>query len=263
MSTNPYHVNPLHCAGVSEQCPLKASIYGYYPSLGWNIAFAAVFATCFFINVWIGLRSRTWSYMGFMLAACVTACVGYVGRILMHDNPFNLAGFRIQIITLTMSPAYNAAALYLILKHFVLQFGQECSRIRARYYTWIFIFADFNALSLVAAGGGIAGSAGDNASLRDVGDRLMIAGLSWQVLILLFFAAAVGDYFRRRLKTHPLPTQAQILLGNRNFWIFVTALLVVYTAIFIRCVYRVAEMAGGWRNPIMQNEALFIGLDSW
>ncbi|KAK5056764.1 hypothetical protein LTR84_012296 [Exophiala bonariae] len=264
MVVNPAHVNPLDCDAVSESCPVQASIYGYYPSIGWNAFFAAVFGICFFVNFWLGLRFRTWTYMAAMCCACIASTIGYAGRVTMHDNPFAKLGFQMQICALTMSPAWNAAALYLILKHLVLLFGRECSRIRPKYYTWGFIFVDFLALSLQAAGGGIAGSAGDNASFRDVGDRLMITGISWQVLTLLMFAGVAADYFLRLSKSsQPLPKEAQACLQDRRFRIFVVSLAFIYITIFIRCVYRIAEMAGGWRNPIMQDQALFIGVDSW
>lgn len=65
----------------------------------------------------------------------------------MHDNPFDIVGFQVQICCLTFSPALNSAALYLTLKHLVLQFGREWSRIRPKWYTWAFISADIAALS--------------------------------------------------------------------------------------------------------------------
>lgn len=264
MAVDPSHVNPLNCDAVSENCPVEASIYGYYPTIGWNAFFAALFGLCFFVNLYFGLRFRTWTYMLAMSGACITSTVGYAGRVVMHDNPFGLQGFQMQICALTMSAAFNAAAIYLILKHLVLLFGRECSRIRPKYYTWCFIIADTLALSLQGAGGGIAGSAGDDASFRDVGDRLMITGISWQVLTLIIFALAAVEYFVRRFRSSgPLPREAQTTLQDRKFRIFVVALVLSYVTIFIRCTYRIAEMAGGWRNPIMQNQPLFIGADSW
>ncbi|OAP64741.1 hypothetical protein AYL99_00713 [Fonsecaea erecta] len=262
MSVNPAHVNPLDCNEVSEQCPVKASIYGYYPILASNAFFCALFGLCFIVNLGLGWRYRTWSYTLAMSLACISSCIGYVGRCLMHSNPFDSVGFEIQICCLTFAPAFNSAAIYLILKHLVLQLGREWSRIRPKYYTWGFITADFLALTLQAAGGGIAGSAGDDENFRDVGDRLMITGISWQVLTLLIFAVAVADYSIRRVKSQPLSESAQSLISDSKFRIFVVAQLVAYLAILIRCVYRVAEMANGWRNPIMQDQSLFIGLDS-
>ncbi|KAH0840515.1 putative RTA1 domain protein [Fonsecaea pedrosoi] len=262
MPVNPSHVNPLDCNEVSEQCPVEASIYGYYPTLGSNAFFSALFGLCFIINLGLGWRYRTWSYMTAMTLACISSCIGYVGRCLMHRNPYDSVGFEIQICCLTFAPAFNAAAIYLILKHLVLQIGRQWSRIRPKYYTWAFIIADFLALTLQAAGGGIAGSAGDDESFRDVGDRLMITGISWQVLTLLIFGVATSDYSLRRFKSQPLSESTQALVHDLRFRVFVVAQLIAYVAILIRCVYRVAEMANGWRNPIMQNQGLFIGLDS-
>ncbi|KAJ9644432.1 hypothetical protein H2204_001784 [Knufia peltigerae] len=246
MAVNPYHVNPLDCDSVSEACPVKASIYGYYPILASNAFFAALFGTCFIINFILGWRYRSWSYMLAMCLACLSSCIGYIGRCLMHNNPFDTIGFQIQICCLTFSPALNSAALYLILKHLVLQFGREWSRIRPKWYTWAFISADIAALTLQAAGGGIAGSAGDDESFRDVGDRLMISGIAWQVLTLLLFAAATIDYTIRRFRSAtPLSPSAEGLLRDTKFRVFLVSITVSYLVIFVRCVYRVAEMANG------------------
>jgi hypothetical protein len=40
------------------------------------------------------------------------------------------------------------------------------------------------------------------------------------------------------------------------------SIVLAYSVILIRCIYRIAEMAGGWRNPIMQNQVAFTILDS-
>lgn len=92
----------------------------------------------------------------------------------------------------------------------------------------------------------------------------MITGISGQVFVLLVFAVVGTDFFVRRFRSsQPLLSEGQALLKDKKFRIFALALAFVYVLILIRCVYRIAEMVGGWRNPIMQDEALFIGLDSW
>ena len=40
-------------------------------------------------------------------------------------------------------------------------------------------------------------------------------------------------------------------------WIVVLA----YTTVLIRCIYRLPEMAGGWGNSLMRNEKEFLLLD--
>jgi hypothetical protein len=163
-----------------------------------------------------------------------------------------------------MAPAFNAAAIYLTLKHITLCFDPEVSRLRPKYYTWIFIIADLLALVFQGSGGGLAASAGDNVNLRDVGNNLMMTGLSWQVVTLTAFGLMAGDYALRRKKSaSPLSAEAKATKVDIKFKIFISGLTVTYFVVLIRCVYRIAEMSGGWRNPIMQDEALFIALDSW
>jgi hypothetical protein len=55
----------------------------------------------------------------------------------------------------------------------------------------------------------------------------------------------------------PIP----IIQYSTQFKNSILALIIAYFAILIRCIYRIAEMAGGWRNPIMQNQAAFVVCD--
>lgn len=258
------NVNPLLCDSVTPECPVEASIYGYYPSLFANWFFVAFFGLFTFLNVFFGWRYRTWSYMAGMTLGCVSSAIGYAGRVMMNPNPFNGFAFKLQITLLIVAPAYISAAIYLTLKHVCLCFGEKWSRIPARFYTWIFISADTLSLALQGVGGGLAASAGSNSALRAKGDHLAMAGIVWQVFTLLMFAVLAIDYAVRRkgaLRTHPYSAEALATIKSPQFRLFILGLAAAFVAIFIRCVYRIAEMAGGWRNPIMQNQLLFIILE--
>ncbi|ETN42718.1 uncharacterized protein HMPREF1541_01876 [Cyphellophora europaea CBS 101466] len=256
-------LNTENCTSISPECPVEETIYGYYPSLSANAWGAGFFGLCFFVNAYLGWRYRLWTYMLAMCLATATSSAGYGGRIIMHDNPWDEPGFMLQIITLTFSPAFNSAAIYLTLKHVALRFGSFASRIPPRFYPWGFISADFVALLLQSAGGGIAASADDDLDLQEVGDGLMIAGVVFQVVTLAVFGAMIIDYTYRRYKSpEPLSRKATETWTDTKFRIFAASLITLYTAILIRCVYRIAELAGGWESSIMQNEALFIGLDT-
>lgn len=91
----------------------------------------------------------------------------------------------------------------------------------------------------------------------------MLLGLSFQVFTLVVFAVLCGDYFwsayQHRAELNP---ETDSLRRSMGFKLFIGAIGVAYVTILIRCCYRIAEMAGGWRNPIMQNEPEFIVLDS-
>jgi hypothetical protein len=163
---------------------------------------------------------------------------------------------------LILSPAFVAAGIYLTLKHLVLAFGQKRSRIQARYYTWIFISCDFTSLLLQGIGGGFAGGAGQDAHLRDVGTDLMMAGIIFQVVTLLAFAALVLDYAVRTWRAWDVVSMdAKALLKQRRFKGFLAAMILAFLTVFMRCIYRIAEMAGGWGNPIMSDQPSFVTLE--
>ena len=252
-----------NCTEISVACPVEYTVYGYYPGIGPNAYAVAVFAVCFVVNIGLGWRYRQWTYMIAMSLACIVSAGGYGGRIGMHDNPWS-SNFEVQIVLLTIAPAFNSAAIYLMLKHIVLRFGPEWSRIKPKFYTYAFISADILALVLQGAGGGIAATADDDdPDMLEAGDNLLIAGISWQVVTLAVFGAMIADFVFRRVRSPtPLSSKASQTWRDIKFRIFAGALALLYTMIIIRCIYRIAEMAGGWRNSIMQDESLFIGLDT-
>jgi hypothetical protein len=142
-----------------------------------------------------------------------------------------------------------------------LTIGEEYSRIPAKYYTWIFILCDLFSLVLQGTGGGLAATADTDAGATN-GNNTMMAGIVFQVVTLLVFIALAGEYAYRAYQRRNHFSQSVVnLLSNVRFKLFVGSVLVAFTAIFIRCVFRIAEMAGGWGNEIMQNEVDFIVLD--
>ncbi|KAG7004449.1 efflux pump himE [Physcia stellaris] len=242
-------------------CRLEDSVYGYYPNLGANAFFAAIFGICCIANIFLGIKYKTWTYMIAVGVGCFAETLGYVGRIMLHNNPFDDTGFNIQICCLIIAPAFITAGVYLTLKYLVLTVGRDYSRIRAKFYTWIFILCDLLSLILQGAGGGIAATANTTAT-QDIGNNLMMAGISWQVATLLVFGILVADYVYRAYSSRNSFTQATVnLLASRDFKLFAASIVLSFLVIFTRCVFRIAEMAGGWANPIMQDEAEFIVLD--
>lgn len=255
------------CTQITPTCPVDASVYGYQPSLGANFFFLAWFAILGVAQFVLGLRYKTWTYWIAMTLACLFQVIGYIGRVMLH-NVWNQLGFKIQIVFLIVGPAFNAAALYLVLKHIALGFGSKYSRIPPRWYTYIFITGDIVSLVLQAAGGALAASATTkyDTTGQETGNDLMLTGVSWQVFTLLVFGIAALDYILRRraaIRTDPLGHEATIILKSLKFRLFAMGVSAAYFAVSIRCIYRIVEMASGWRGSVMQNEASFIVLDGW
>lgn len=198
----------------------------------------------------------------------------------MNDNPWSTAGFNMQICCLIIAPvslpiplvfrdmanvcqkAFISAGIYLTLKHIVLTIGEEYSHLQARWYTWIFILCDLFSLILQGAGGGIAATA-DDENMQTVGNNLMMAGIVFQVFTLLVLFVLVGMYARTAYANRSNFSRSTVtLLSSTRFRLFIASLTVAWITIFTRCVYRIAEMAGGWGNSIMQNEVDFIILEN-
>lgn len=167
-------------------------------------------------------------------------CVGYVGRLLLYDNPFSSAGFQIQICLLIIAPAFLSAAIYLTLKHLCLALEPSLSLLQPKWYTWIFIIADISSLTLQGIGGGVAATAEDDMDQQDMGANIMIAGIIWQVVTLSVFAFFTAHFFWRwNTEKHRITNiSAQKLWANRRFKIFLGTTTIAFLCIYARCVYR-------------------------
>lgn len=57
-------------------CTLDQTIYGFYPSLGANAFFAALFGICLIIQLFQGLRWKSWTFMIALGFSCLGETIG-------------------------------------------------------------------------------------------------------------------------------------------------------------------------------------------
>jgi hypothetical protein len=121
---------------------------------------------------------------------------------------------------------------------------------------------DLISLSLQGAGGGVAASATTMSSMT-LGNRLMLVGLIFQIVVLVVFAICCADF---AFRVHKFPSRKnpafQKLRSSTRFRGFLGAVVVCFTTISIRCIYRAIELGGGWNNSLMREEVPFIFLES-
>jgi hypothetical protein len=123
------------------------------------------------------------------------------------------------------------------------------------------MISDFFSLVLQGAGGGIASTADDKA-MNDVGINIMIAGLVFQVVSLLVFMVICVDLALSAMRKKDVHTpQFRELRNSLKFKVFLAGLAVATVTIFIRSIYRVAELQAGFDSNIANNEMLFLGLE--
>jgi hypothetical protein len=144
----------------------------------------------------------------------------------------------------------------------IVVIGASNSRLKPKMYQYIFVGCDVLSLVLQAIGGGMAATA--RTSSRS-GVNIMIAGLISQVITMALFLALWADFaFRtRRAKiagslARTQPALYDSLRNNRNFKMFQWSLFAATILIFIRCIYRVAELWDGFGGHLANHEATFM-----
>lgn len=121
----------------------------------------------------------------------------------------------------------------------MLHVDPQKSRIKPNWYPPIFIGCDVFSILLQAGGGGAA--AAETETLVLIGDKMIVAGISFQIATMTICGALAVDYAvrvwaaARKEGVNPLEGQDKL-----KKYIVATALAFVF--IYIRCVYRVAEM---------------------
>lgn len=259
ITTNPF----ANCTGpVTLECPLQYSPLTYRPSLAANTIFLAVFILCALVQLFLGIRYRTWTYFIALFLGAAVELIGYLGRIRLNTAPWDAGAFTLQITLLIIAPAFVSAGIYLTLKHFVLTFGREYSLLKPALYTWIFICADIFSLLVQAAGAALFANQNSSLSTIEAGAHLALAGIVFQVVSLAFFGLMAAVYVMRMSRnwSRLSPEAVQMAHATRTH-LFLTAVIIAYVTVLTRCIYRIPELAGGYQNAVYVNETDFIVLD--
>ncbi|KAG5927123.1 hypothetical protein E4U42_002572 [Claviceps africana] len=236
------------------RCSLEQSLYTYRPSLAANATFLALFVLVGMVHGYLGYRWRSWGFMAGTLLGCLSEVVGYVGRIMLYNNPFSFEGFMIQIVCLTIAPVFFTASIYVTLSKTILHLAPELSRFNPILFYWIFIPFDVVCLVLQAAGGAMTTtSTGQDRSGVDISH----AGLALQVIVLSVFSAFFADYMVRYARSD----RARRLDGRGRLGAFFGGLVASTLLILARCAYRVAELKDGYDGDLIKEEAPFIVME--
>ncbi|UNI17581.1 hypothetical protein JDV02_003913 [Purpureocillium takamizusanense] len=234
-------------------CPVEWSVYQYRPSLPANIVFLALFALAAAVHIFLGVRWRSWGFMAGIILGCLTEIIGYVGRILLYNNPFDFGGFLMQIVLITTGPVFYTASIYVTLSKTIEHLAPRLSRFRPQLFYWIFIPTDMVCLALQAAGGALSTTSSGSS---DTGVNVAMAGLALQVAVLAIFSLLFADYmfrYTRDAATPPLGTRLRLFFGG---------LSVAIVLILARSIYRCYELSKGYQNSdLITDEGLFIGLE--
>ncbi|KAH8647219.1 RTA1 like protein-domain-containing protein [Xylariales sp. PMI_506] len=262
-------------------CPIHFAEVQYIPSLAGNVLFLAIFGLFLLFQAVCGFLYKTWSYNGAMIAGLILEIIGYVSRVQMHANPFKSNPFIIYLVTVTIAPAFFTAAIYLCFSRVIIYYGVHFARFSTKFYTIVFIVSDMLALILQAAGGAIADDA-DTQLEQDHGVDIMVAGLAWQVFSLTIFTGLCLDFRSRISKAKKAGITPGPVLGEkgRRMKFFLIgqclwnhnqaaysecslhlAMSLSALFIFIRSIFRCAELSKGFNSSLANDEISYMVLE--
>lgn len=260
------------CTEVNELCPVEASLYGDYFNMGASVFFVVAFGLNAVAQSWLTYKSRAWSFGVYLAIGTLMEMLGYIGRAIMADNPWNFQGFFMQLLMLILGPTFVAAAISVTFKHLVLWYGPQYSFMKPALYPWIFVGTDFISILIQAVGGVVASMATEeeipDEAMLDLGNALLIAGVVFQVVNMVFCGGLMLVYFwrRRSAMKNEAAVAAAYPGGNgyasgyassldgsirekaanpavsageeKKVQIFIYAIIASYMFIIIRCIYR-------------------------
>jgi hypothetical protein len=264
MPLDPYaNCNPhiLNDVCTLETCCLAQSPFNYRPTYGGNLFFTVFFAVFILPQLGLGISYRTWGFMVGMICCLILEVLGYAGRILLHNNPFDGNAFLLYLITLTIAPVFISAAIYLCLTRMIGLYGAHLSRFKPRTIAVVFMTSDFLSLLLQAIGGALADTANTHKNAQ-VGIDIMIAGLLLQAVSLAVFVLVFADFrWSCRKGVLDMNPEKQRIRSSGLFKAFTASLLLATIAVLARSIFRVAELWGGFDGKIWNNETDFMVLD--
>jgi hypothetical protein len=74
-------------------CPLSMAIINYQPTFAGNTIYGVLFIILLFMQFFFGIRKKTWTYMSAVCLGIFGEIVGYGGRLMLNNNPFEMNNF--------------------------------------------------------------------------------------------------------------------------------------------------------------------------
>ncbi|TIA44054.1 putative RTA1 domain protein [Aureobasidium pullulans] len=243
-------------------CSLDYAQIEYVPTYGGNLAYLIVFAVLLVAQCGLVWKYRTWGFWVGMFCGLLLEVLGYDGRVTLNGNPFNFDQFVLYLVCLTIGPAFLTASIYLCLGRLVIVFGEGISRFSPKFYTITFMTCDFLSLLLQAVGGALAATQ-DDTNPSDTGVNIMIAGLAFQIVSLTIFIALSLEFAWRARKARESDLNFEFfnLRKRTMFRLLPYAIAIATITIYIRCVFRVAELQDGFGGELANNEGMFMAFE--
>ncbi|GAA5994840.1 hypothetical protein JCM5350_000909 [Sporobolomyces pararoseus] len=220
--------------------------YGYVPSIAMNTVFVVLFAISLLVHTGqLAVARRSW-FMAVMPIGCLLEVIGYAFRLYSNSDVAARSPYIGQLATLVIAPTFFSAALYWSLGLIIALVAPTKTFVSAKWFKIIFVVADIISLVIQAIGGGMAGSAGDDRDKLRTGSRVMLAGICFQLAVMVIYVL-YGFYwcFRARPEIKKAGERMQLMLG---------AMALASACIIARGIFRTCELNEGFRGRLAEGQ---------
>ncbi|RCK66790.1 Sphingoid long-chain base transporter RSB1 [Candida viswanathii] len=276
------------------------NLYKYYLSRPANIIYLVIYFLLFAYFTGMSIKSRYWWYNVTFVCGYGLEFIGFLGRVLAFTDDTRMQFYLMQIVCLTIAPAFIMAGVYFLFGQLVVIHGRQYSRLKPLWYSYFFIATDVISLLIQAGGGGAASVASNNHTDTRPGTNTMIAGIAAQVFamtVFLFFwfeflgriyfknsrveptdsplaRKSVANYFKLLLNLRSVRQYRHahldkfynpkfaLIRQNKLFDYMPLAMTVAVVVVYIRCIYRVVELAEGFGGYLYSHEPYLMVLDA-
>lgn len=243
---------------------------GETPSLSGNLTYTIIFALLFVLHTAWGIRYKQWWFTIAFFCGLGLEMAGFIGRSLSHSDDTIQDYFLLQIISLTIAPAFIMGGIYNLLMKFIVVHGRKFALMSPMWYSYIFIVCDIISLVVQAAGGAMASMA-DTKADSETGTHIMVGGMVFQIVSMSFYMILFLQFFNkvryfnkqqyRNLEPEFDPNFEHVR-SRKLFKCFPYLVFISVVLVFIRCIYRVVELAQGWTGYLISHEVYLFTLDA-
>lgn len=238
----------------------------YFPRIGGNVVIDTIYFVLLVIHVILWLLAKDMFFPVCFVVGCALEYIGFFGRVMGHYLPYTLSWFMIQSIGITIAPIFFMAGIYNSFGEMIPAYGEKYSVLKPATYKKIFIVSDAISLIFQAGGGGVAAYLASANNPSQAGEYIMLGALAFQVLSMSIYICLVLIFFcrvRNSVKSGGTLIDRYSYMRNAKFFkAYVWGIFISTIFVYIRCIYRVAEMSHGVNGPLTRNENWFLIFDA-
>ncbi|ONH65367.1 Sphingoid long-chain base transporter RSB1 [Cyberlindnera fabianii] len=221
--------------------------YGFTPNFGINLALTIIMGVLCAVHGVLCIFYQSWWFGITHFIATGLEFGGYIGRVLSSSDTFDRIYYILQITTLTFAPCFIMAGVYYLLAKLIMIYGEQYAVMKPMRYTQVFLTCDVISLLLQGGGGGVAAGANDSNGTT-TGKNIMVG--------VGYFGNVSGSV------TRSFNERYSHIRDKPFFRWYPTGIFGIVLFVFVRSVYRVAELSEGWRGYLVVHEVYFLVLDA-